>query len=455
MYMKHFLLLMALVAIAFTSQAHVGIHGPDAGMIYTIRGNVVEGHFLMSRDDKIFIELTNGRILSAPLTDFSMANRDNLSEKIAALKRLNREKSVPMSLKQSHRNTLPADVPTGLLYGIVALLVAFLLKKVATGRFAGVTAWAVALVGIFYACKTDPATSSTSISPTPTTTKTDPAFIESTFSAFKSVVKTRFDDTYFYIESDGMPTHPMMIGITSWQQQVPIPQGYTGTNAWSIPLKPELASAPLSLKSNFMKGAVAIAPNGIPIFNPLNNRGEDSYAIGELDKWGGHCGRADDYHYHIAPLHFESTAGNNPIAMALDGFAIYGSKEPDGSMMQPLDEYHGHTYKNGTYHYHATTTYPYFMAAMRGNVTLDPTTNAPENQIIPQAKTTAIRPAGDPLKGATITDFNATGVNAYSLEYTLSNQKGYVNYAWDNAGKYTYTFIGTDGKSTTVTYTKK
>jgi len=46
-----------------------------------------------------------------------------------------------------------------------------------------------------------------------------------------------------------------------------------------------------------MKGAVAIAPNGVPIFNPLNNTGEDAYAIGELDQWGGHCGKADDYHY--------------------------------------------------------------------------------------------------------------------------------------------------------------
>ena len=203
-----------------------------------------------------------------------------------------------------------------------------------------------------------------------------------------------------------------------------------------------------------MKGAVAIAPNGIPIFNPLNNRGEDAFAIGELDKWGGHCGRADDYHYHIAPLHFETTAGNNPIAMALDGFPIYGSKEPDGSTMLPLDEYNGHAYK-GSYHYHATTKYPYFMGAMRGKVTLDPATTAPENQIIPQAKTSAIRPAGEPLKGASISDFKTTGTNAYSLEYTLNNQKGYVNYSWDNAGIFTYTFIGTDGKVTTSKYTRK
>jgi YHYH protein len=333
------------------------------------------------------------------------------------------------------------------------IIVAFLLIQKRNNQFSKYSYVLGSFVVFIYACKTtDPITPSTIIT---TVTKTDPAFVETVFSSFKTLVKTRFDDTYFYVESEGVPSHNMMVGITNWQQQVPIPQGYTGSNAWSIPLKPELATTPLSLKTNFMSGAVAIAPNGIPIFNPLNNRGEDAYAIGELDQWGGHCGKADDYHYHIAPLHFEATAGKNPIAMALDGFAIYGTKEPDGTIMQALDTYHGHSIGTGVYHYHATTTYPYFIGSMRGKVSINPATTAPENQIIPQAKMTPIRPPGDPLKGASITNFKSTGTNAYSLEYTVSNQKGYINYSWDAANKYTYTFIGTDGKSTTATYVKK
>ena len=122
-----------------------------------------------------------------------------------------------------------------------------------------------------------------------------------------------------------------MIGITSWQQQVPISQPYTDNNSWSIPLQPAYATTPLSTKTNLMKGAVAIAVNGIPIFNALNNRGEDSYLIGELDNWGGHCGRGDDYHYHAAPLHLSTVNGLKPIAFAVDGFPVYGVKEPDGS----------------------------------------------------------------------------------------------------------------------------
>ena len=141
--------------------------------------------------------------------------------------------------------------------------------------------------------------------------------------------------------------------------------------------------------------------------------------------------------------------------MALDGFAIYGSKEPDGTTMQTLDANHGHSIGTGVYHYHATTTYPYFIGSMRGKVSINPATTAPENQIIPQAKMTPIRPPGNPLKGASITNFKSTGTNAYSLEYAVGSQKGYINYSWDAANKYSYTFIGTDGKSTTTTYIKK
>ncbi len=427
--------------------AHVGGHEALKSETFYLNGKAIEGHFLMNRNEKIFIELSNGETISAPLIDFSFSNQHNLSQKIAHLKQLNQQKPLEeikhSSLHSSHFSIL-------LLLSIIIVLFLFIRKR--SNQFSSYSTLFGGFIVFIYACK-----STTTVTPNSTTTiiKTDPAFIETVFSAFKTLVKTRYDDTYFYVESEGIPSHNMMVGITNWQQQVPIPQGYTGTNAWSIPLKPEFADLPISLKTNLMKGAVAIAPNGIPIFNPLNNRGEDAYLIGELDQWGGHCGKADDYHYHIAPLHFEATAGKNPIAMALDGYAIYGSKEPDGTMMQVLDAYHGHSIANGVYHYHATTTYPYFIGSMRGKINLDPATIAPENQITPQAKTTPIRPAGEPLKGANITNFKSTGTNAYSLEYTVNNQKGYINYSWDAANKYTYTFIGTDGKSTVASYVKK
>lgn len=442
-----------LITLWFTSPifAHVGGHNSVKNEIFYVKNKPIEGHFLMTKNEKVFIELFNGKIISAPLTDFSFENQYNLSQKITLMKQLNHKKHLVETKYSGLKINLLSFLILISIIGITFLLI----QKRNNNQFSKYSYLLGSFVVFIYACKTTETVSPTNTTTTTTVTKTDPAFVETVFSSFKTLVKTRYDDTYFYVESEGIPLHNMMLGITNWQQQVPIPQGYTGLNAWSIPLKPEFATTPLSLKTNFMKGAVAIAPNGIPIFNPLNNRGEDAYAIGELDQWGGHCGKADDYHYHIAPLHFEATSGKNPIAMALDGFAIYGSKEPDGTTMQTLDAYHGHSIGTDVYHYHATTTYPYFIGSMRGKVTSDPTTTAPENQIIPQAKMTPIRPAGEPLKGASITNFKSTGTNAYSLEYTLSNKKAYINYSWDAANKYTFTFIGTDGKSAVSTYVKK
>jgi YHYH protein len=429
--------------------AHVGGHDSVKVEMFYLKGKPIEGHFFMTKNEKVFIELSTGKTIVAPLTDFSFENQRNLSEKIAHLKQLNLDKTL---IETKHTGIRFSKFWIFSLMSLILISYLFF-QRINRYHLAKYSYFFIFAFALFAACKTTETL--TPVSGNNVIFKTDPTSIESVFATFKTTVKTRFDDTCFYVESEGIPTHKMMVGITNWQQQVPIPQGYTGTNAWSIPLKPEFATTPLSLKTNFMAGAVAIAPNGVPIFNPLNNRGEDAYAIGELDQWGGHCGKADDYHYHIAPLHFEATAGKNPIAMALDGFAIYGSKEPDGTTMQTLDANHGHSIGTGVYHYHATTTYPYFIGSMRGKVNINPATIAPENQITPQAKMTPIRPPGDPLKGASITNFKSTGTNAFSLEYTVGSQKGYINYSWDAANKYTYTFIGTDGKSTTASYVKK
>jgi hypothetical protein len=120
--------------------------------------------------------------------------------------------------------------------------------------------------------------------------------------------------------------------------------------------------------------------------------------------------------------------------------------------MVALDDCHGHVGKNGIYHYHGTADYPYVVGAMKGKVSLDPSTPAPEDQILPQAFAKPLRPATTPLKDAVITDFKSTGTNAYSLTYRIANKYGYVNYSWDASNKYTYILIDTSGKSTTNVY---
>ena len=290
------------------------------------------------------------------------------------------------------------------------------------------------------------------------------------FDAFAPFVKTRFDDRWLYVESDGLPHAPlemkMMVGITAWQQQVPLPQPYTGANAWQIPLKPELAEKPVLGKSNLMKGAVALAANGIPIFNALNNRGVDSFSIGELDEFGGHCGRADDYHYHAAPLAIEKIVGKGkPIAYALDGFPIYGLFDPAAKQgddlacpcgsHEPLDELNGHFCDvpkgeglgggTRTYHYHASKTFPYINGGMRGKVELSGP--GPENEIVPQAHANGVRPALQALRGARITGFEQTGDKAWSLRFlrtfTSVNDPALAEILFERVVRY----LSTDGAS--------
>ena len=268
------------------------------------------------------------------------------------------------------------------------------------------------------------------------------------FLKFAPRVKVTWDDKYLYVQNNGLPNHGMMVGITSWQQQVPLPQPYFGENAWAIPLHPVPAKNPRSIKNNFLRGAIAVGVDGIPIFNPQNNRGEISKEIGELDLWGGHCGRADDYHYHVAPLVLQNVVGNNlPIAYALDGYPIYGLTEPDGSAPVALDEFHGHYTPGIGYHYHASTNYPYVMGGFHGEVV------ELNEQIDPQPHAQPIRPAQPPLHGAKITTFtNSPDEKNFSLQYSVNGQPASVNYASVGAGVWKFQFTNADGTTREATY---
>ena len=283
------------------------------------------------------------------------------------------------------------------------------------------------------------------------------ALMFSSFEPFKPGVRVYNDANYFYVEGDSFPDATLMptpmVGITAWQQQLPIPVGYfsnvtnpetdTGSlgygqpNVWKIPLVPVAAASPISLTGNFLRGAVALGVNGIPIFNPRNNTGQFSQAIGELDAYGGHCGRADDYHYHIAPTHLYSVlTPDKPCAWALDGYPIYGYVEPDGSAQQALDTDGGHNHGGWGYHYHARGTYnsgtakwtplsPYLMNAMHGAVVNY------GGQIDPQPTASSISPAGSPLAGAVISGFTRPAPDSYVLSYTLSGTTYNVSYTID------------------------
>ena len=460
-------LVTILMLSPILSNAHSGGHYHHGdGTVYNTwqlkNGNPLKGNFLMNKGDIIYLEKEDGKLLAVPMQDLSIQDQKLANFKINKLNSINH--FIDSSTPTNTNSTILITILQYLLIILTPLLLFKISRPLLFNKYVlknnlnlvGISLLVITTIAI--ACSKSATTTNTTGNTNNnnntviTLPKTSTGFMDSAFAPYKPSITTKWDATYFYIGSNGLPSHNMMIGITNWQQQVPISQAYTDNNSWSIPLQPAYATTPLSTKTNLMKGAVAVAVNGIPIFNALNNRGEDSYLIGELDNWGGHCGRGDDYHYHAAPLHLSTTSGLKPIAFALDGFPVYGSKEPDGTVMSTLDSCHGHVGTNNIYHYHGTTNYPYVVGAMKGKVNLDPTTTAPENQILPQAFTKAVRPATNPLKGASITDFAAVGNNGYQLTYKIGTKTGYIKYSWDLNNKYTYMLTDTGGIATTTSY---
>jgi len=431
--MKSWFSLLVFVAATFVAMAHQGHYENIIFKKWHFKNDekTIEGSYSFSKDGKVFVETPQQTLTSFPMERLTDEDQKFVQSKNQTIQQLQQQ------YNQTSKQSSWAGFVTSFLwlFFLAGLVVAVKRGQKSIGKPMLASFVVIAVIG-FYGFT----------SKITTILNTDPNFIDSAFKSFKPHVNTFWDNNYFYVESKGIPTtHNMMVGISNhgWQQQVPIPQCYIGTNAWSIPLNPIIAANPVPVNANhFTRGAIAIAANGVAIFNPFTNTGVDALVDGQLDNYGGHCGRADDYHYHIAPLHLYShTSATLPIAFALDGFAVYGSVEPDGSPMKSLDANHGHYGDNGVYHYHGTTAFPYMIGNMVGKVTEDTTF-----QIVPQAKARAVRPWLTPLSGALITSCvpNTTN-NGYVLTYTLNGQTNTVDYSWDTNGIYTFKFTGPNG----------
>ncbi|WP_158850231.1 YHYH protein [Algibacter sp. L1A34] len=436
--MKNALIIIFFLILNGTVFAHEGGHGiPLKQWELTSTNKIINADFVKYENDEVWLIDGNHTVKIFQISDFSEANQKYIKTKSESILALNGSIAAEAD-SQSVSNFNWA------LIGLGIFLLSFsVFKLIKQKKVLYLTHGAFGIIVLLIVSCKNTNTAKTSIAEVP---PSNVSMMQSFFEKFEGVT-TRTDDNYLYISSNGLPDHDMMVGITNWQQQVPINQNYTGNNSWAIPTHPKMAEHPLSTKTNLLKGAIAVAVNGIPIFNPLNNRGEDANAIGELDNWGGHCGRADDYHYHLPPLHLQDQVGiGNPLAYAVDGFPVYGETT------DALDVYLGKTNADGSYEYHTIKKYPYFIAGMRGEVILDPKTKAPENQVYPQPRTQELRPALRPLRGAEIIDFKSLEENSYALTYSLDSKEYTINYSWDREDTYSYQFINPDGTVTVETY---
>lgn len=396
----------------------------------------IDGTFMMFKNGTVFIEEANNTILKFPLADLSKEDQAFVMKKEDWVKNLNAispQKQVGIQSIFDYKFWI-------ILFSLLAFgYYMYSLTDRKKLNYLYPVLFLVVLMSLYSFTK-----KALSI--------TDPLFLKSAFDQFSTTVSTTYDANYFYVNSTGIPNHTMMVGISStgWQQQVPTSKCYINNSHWTIPLNPVIAATPVPVSNaHFLKGAIAMAINGVPIFNYHTNTGVDSFLDGQLDTYGGHCGRGDDYHYHIAPLHLIALGQASvtlPIAFGLDGFAVYGSLEPDGSAMATLDANHGHYGTNGVYHYHGTATAPYMIGNMVGVVTEDA-----NKQIIPQPQGSPIRTENwTPLSGALITSCVANANNGYNTTYTLSGVSGYAtNYTATQAGIYTFQYVTPSGTTST------
>lgn len=161
------------------------------------------------------------------------------------------------------------------------------------------------------------------------------------------------------------PKDPVMRGITATNQQFPSEHHCE----FEILLSPKLAPRPTGTDA----GPVGVAVNGVPIFDPSTQGPADrktgnrpsALEAGELDVCGGHAGRGDDYHYHIAPKCLIEDLGKDwveeekkPIGYAMDGFPILalGWFEKANAVEDSLDACRGMSDEKGAYFYNVKIT---------------------------------------------------------------------------------------------------
>ncbi|MFT6089467.1 YHYH protein [Sulfitobacter sp.] len=139
-----------------------------------------------------------------------------------------------------------------------------------------------------------------------------------------------------------------------------------------LPVDPVMADTPTQLGT---VGKVGVALDGVPIFSDAPQIQVTGH-MPVLDTCGGHVDPGGWYHWHATSTDMTTvfktenvdancTLDQNASAQfgyTFDGFALYGSREPDGSAPTGLDQCNGHVSRvaDGTavYHYHASETFP-------------------------------------------------------------------------------------------------
>lgn len=254
-------------------------------------------------------------------------------------------------------------------------------------------------------------------------------------AGFADSVDVTCTDKNAILTSDTYPDHDMMTGITGTNEQVPVPAEYSAP----IKLAPVFSGNPLTRDA-----ALGVAVNGVPIYDYTgggemseadlahHQKQHDTLQTGQLDVCGGHAGRGDDYHYHVAPnCMIEQMANAGPgaiIGWAFDGFPIYGDTNLDGSVIAEgvLDICNGQSDETFGYRYHTSQGAPYIVQCLMGEV--------PDFDDLPRVRPLSATggrgaEAGRPPAGG-VEDlvFTQKADGSRSMDYSYQGEDYYIRY---------------------------
>lgn len=148
-----------------------------------------------------------------------------------------------------------------------------------------------------------------------------------------------------------------------------------------LPLVPRMADAPTDLGT---VAEVGLALDGVPIFADAPSVLETGH-LPALDTCGGHIDPGGWYHWHATSTDLDTVYDDAQVdadcaqaqstgarfGYAFDGFAMFGTTDPNGAVPADLDACGGHlaptdASPDGEYHYHSTSGFPNLPACLSG-----------------------------------------------------------------------------------------
>ena len=207
--------------------AHSGGHYHHGdGTVYNTwqlkNGNLLKGNFLMNKGDMIYLEKEDGKLLAVPMQDLSIQDQKLANFKITKLNSINQ--SFDNSTPTNTNSTILITILQYLLIILTPLLLFKIFKPLLFNQYilknnlnlAGISLLVITTIAI--ACSKSTTTTSGNTnnnnSTVVTIPKTSTGFMDSAFAPYKPAITTKWDTTYFYIGSNGLPSHNMMIGIS-------------------------------------------------------------------------------------------------------------------------------------------------------------------------------------------------------------------------------------------------